>query len=178
MALSRNPLPHCDTKHLIVFSIKPLPIRSINEMRREANRKYGLKRNLFYSDGRLKARLGGKPKGLYTLEWHKKIKDPLVLDRFLKTREIILSCGFQEEFRKKYIAFVGDDLYNLFILMPKRKHFWLGIKGENFEEGLHSYLDGISTFFRITSDISLERLREIILKHAEQRKSLSVETCF
>jgi hypothetical protein len=60
--------------------------------------------------------------------------------------------------------------------MPKRKHFWLGIKGNNCEEGLHSYSDGISTFFRITLDVPLERLREIILKHVEQHKSLSAQS--
>lgn len=160
----------CDAKHIILFSVNPLPRKSLCEIRREANLKHGLKRNLFYTDGRLKARLGGKPKEAYTLKWHtEKLKDPLALAQFLATRAIISTCGcYQEEFRKEYIAFVDKALYNRFMLLPNRKHFWLAVKGVNLhEKGLHSYSDGISTFFRVTPNVSLERLRTIILKHTD-----------
>ncbi len=173
VALRRNPLVHCDSKHIILFSVKPLPRKprkSLSEIRREANLEYGLKRNLFYPDGRLKARLGGKPKGAYTLEWHTgKFRDPLALAQFLRTRGIILSYGhYHEQFRKEYIAFVDKALYNRFMLLPSRKHFWLAVKGINFhEEGFHSYSDGISTFFRITPNVSQKKLRGIILKHTD-----------
>jgi len=155
--------------------VKLLPRVSLSEIRREANLKYGLKRNLFHPDGRLKARLGDKPKRAYTLEWHKKrFKDPLVLAQFLTTRDIILSYArYHEEFRKKHITFIDMALYNRFMLLPNRKHFWLAVKGVNLhEEGLHSYSDGISTFFRITPNVSLERLRGMILKH-----TLRIEHC-
>ena len=168
----------CDAKRVISFSVQPLPRKSLSEIQREANLKYRLRRNLFHPDGRLKARWGGKPEGIYTLEWHtKKIRDPLALRRFLKARDIILSCGCcRQEFRKKHIVFIDEGLYNRFMLLPNRKHFWLAVKGVNLhEEGLHSYSDGISTFFRITSDIPMERLREIILRHASGRQFRSHE---
>ncbi len=168
VALRRNPLAHCDAKHLISFSVEPLPHKSLSQVRREANLKYGLRRNLFHPDGRLKARLGGKPKGVYTLKWHTgKFKDLLALEQFLRTRDIILSYGhYHEEFRKEYIAYIDEGLYNRFMLLPNRKHFWLAVKGVNLhEKGLHSYSDGISTFFRITPNVSPGRLRRVILKH-------------
>jgi len=135
------------------------------------NLKYGLKRNLFYPDGRLKERLGGKAKGNYSLQWHTgKVKDPLALGRFLETRDIILSSKlYKEDFRKEYIAFVDRYLYNRFMLLPNRKHFWLAVKGVSLhEDGIHSYSDDISTFFKVSSGIRMEKIKEIILKHTEK----------
>ena len=148
-------------------------------MSRERNIKYGLKRNLFYSDSRLKARLGGKPKESYTLKWHtNKLKDPLALSRFLEARDAILSSGcYREEFKKGYIAYIDKYLYNRFILLPKGKHFWLAVKGANLkEEGIHSYSDGISTFFRVEHHITTERVRVIILKYTAQHEFLPAQT--
>jgi len=176
VALRHNRGVSSDAKHIICFSLKPLPRKSLSQIRREQNLKYGLRRNLFYPDGRLKARMGYRHKGIYTLEWHtKRIKDCQTLDRFLETRCIILSCGYcREEFRKRYIAFVDKSLYNRFILLPNRKHFWLAVKGNGlYEESLHGYSDGISTFFRITSDVPLERIKGMILKHTDQKSLIA-----
>lgn len=167
MALSNSGRVDCDSKHLISFKVFPLPKKNLSEIRREQNLRYCLKRNLFYPDGKLKTRLGGKPKENYTLKWHtRKFKDNMALEKFLKLREIIISCGlYKEEFRKRYIAYIDKALYNRFLLLPKNKLFWLAVKGANInEDGLHSYSDGIHTFFKIVSDVPLDRLREIIKK--------------
>jgi site-specific DNA recombinase len=172
LALSRNSGVDCDSKHKVCFSLKPLPRKNLSEIRREQNIRYNLKRNLFYPDGRLKRRLGGKPKGSYTLEWHTaKFKNPMALEKFLKLRDVILECGlYKEELRKCYIAYVDKALYNRFLLLPEKRHFWFAIKGKNLhEKGLHSYSDGIQTFFKIVSDVPLLRVREIIKKHLYRR---------
>jgi site-specific DNA recombinase len=168
VALSNNGRVDCDSKHKLCFSVRPLPHKSLSEIRREQNLRYSLKRNLFYPDGRLKTRLGGKPKESYTLKWHtRKFKDTMALEKFLKLRDIIISSGlYKEEVRKRYIAYVDKALYNRFLLLPKNKIFWLAVKGANINEyGLHSYSDGIHTFFKIVSDVPLLRVREIIKKH-------------
>jgi site-specific DNA recombinase len=172
VALRRNGGVDCDTKNIILFFLKPLPLKSLSQICRERNLKYGLKRNLFYPNGRLKERLGEKAKGNYSLRWHtRKFEDPMVLGRFLEVRNIILSYScYREEFRKKYIVFVDRYLYNRFILLPNRRHFWLAVKGANLhEDELHSYSDSISTFFKVSSDVRMERLKGIILKHIEKR---------
>jgi len=168
VALCRNGGVDCDAKHKVFLSLKPLPRKELSLIRREQNIKYGLNGNLFYSDGRLKARLGGKAKGSYTLKWHtKKLKDPLILSRFLRVRSTILASGsYHEEFRKKQIVFVDKYLYNRFMLLPNRKHFWLAVKGPNLHgNGFHSYSDGISTFFKVSSDIKMAKITEIIQKY-------------
>jgi hypothetical protein len=168
VALSNSGRVDCDSKHKLCFSVRPLPHKSLSEIRREQNLRYSLKRNLFYPDGRLKTRLGGKPKESYTLKWHtRKFKDTMALEKFLKLRDIIISSGlYKEEVRKRYIAYVDKALYNRFLLLPKNKIFWLAVKGANINEyGLHSYSDGIHTFFKIVSDVHLLRVREIIKKH-------------
>jgi len=171
VALRRNGGVDCDTKHIVCFPLKPLPRKGLSAIRREMNLKYGLKRNLFYPNGRLKKRLGGKAKGNYSLQWQtRKLKDSLALSRFMETRKAVLSTGcYEEDFRKEYIVFVDKYLYNRFMLLPNRKHFWLAVKGVKLhEDGIHSYSDGISTFFRLSSDVQMEKIEEIILKHTEK----------
>lgn len=158
-----------------------MPGKNLSQIHRERNLKYGLKRNLFHPDGRLKERLGGRAKGNYTLKWLiEKIKEPLIVRQFLEVRNTILSYGqYREEFRKKYIVFIDSYLYNHFMLLPHRNHFWLAVKGVNLhEDGFHSYSDGISTFFRITSDVQLEMLRKIILKHTERLPLIQKDSLF
>ena len=181
VALSRNPLPRCDTKLIILFSLELLPGKSLSQIRREQNFEYGLKQNLFYPNGRLKKRLGGKAKGNHNLGWHTKvIKDQQTLKQFSEVRNFILSSGrYQEEFRKRYIVFIDAYLYNRFMLLPHRNHFWLAVKGINLhEDGFHSHSDGISTFFRVTSDSPLEMLREIILKHTKRLPPTQKDSLF
>jgi len=178
VSLRRNPLSYYDTKHIILFSLELLPGKSLSKIRKEQNLEYGLKQNLFHPDGRLKERLGDKAKGKYSLKWlTKKIKDARTLGQFLETRDIVLSYGqCREEFRKKYIVFIDSYLYNRFMLLPCKNHFWLAVKGVNLhEDGFHSYSGGISTFFRVTSDIPLEMLRGMILKHTELYKSPPIQ---
>ena len=164
---------NCDAKYIIYFSVELLPGKSLSRIRREQNLKYGLKRNLFYPDGRLKKRLGDKAKGNYTLKWlTKKIKNPLTLDQFLETRDVIRSCGqYQEEFRNNYVAFIDSYLYNRFMLLPHRNHFWLAVKGINlYENKFRSHSDGISTFFKVEPHIKIERIKKILLKHIKQQR--------
>lgn len=147
-----------------------VPPLTLSEARGLANRRYGLKRNLFHRDGRLKARLGGKPKREYSLKWHlERFRCPQARMRFRCVRKMILQTSdFKEERRKDYIAYIDRGRYNRFLLFPQRRGFRLAIKGTDARvEGVpRGSCDGIQTFFNICEDTSLSAVERAIREHA------------
>jgi site-specific DNA recombinase len=174
----------CDAKQHFAFSVEPLPRRPVlllsrdelSSVRRKQNLKFRLKRNLFHRDGRLKARLGGKPKGTYTLERHlARFRCPVARERFLTVRGMLLESGlYREECRKRYLIYVDPARFNRFHLFAQRRDFWIAVKGDVLRiSGLRrGRCDGIQTFFKATAETPLERLREVIETYGYRKDPL------